>query len=302
VKTPTGEEVRALNENGGMREIRAVLVRLAPNRGSRHHGQRSDWAGQHGSKRVFSSPALDAALAQAGVSKEPQDFWVQLAETGGRWPRQSRWIAYPLPQTAVTTNQPKKRVALLFDGQNMCWALKHITAHRPAAIIRRLLEMPQWQVEVARFYICWDDRIVNSVLPLDTRQEIETMAAMVLPSNPTTQEWERSLTNGSGLVVVERLPKSVLGQVGKPDARRLQPVRTKTDIDLMMATDLTMLRCQRPELDGVVVVTGDCDFEYPLLAWGGKSITVVAGAKSLSRELRLIPGAEVMYLEDIARM
>ncbi len=172
-------------------------------------------------------------------------------------------------------NWGKVPTALLIDGQNLLGEIR--STHRTSL-----------------------DKTVKKVQCLASFKPAKMFFCS--SSGQSQREWVDQLVGIEGIELVDRLPKFINGHRGK--------IRKEVDIDASMLPEIVYLKLDA-SIEGLMVVTGDSDYEKALRMYAGvgeykntgqRFLRIISWSKSLSRELRALgnyPNIEVIELEDL---
>jgi len=176
----------------------------------------------------------------------------------------------------------KRRVAVLFDGQNFLYAARNLgvsESSRVGALIQRIMSFHH--VKLAKFAICWQADINGAKIHWRVKQAIESVP---------------------GLEIIVR-PMKVIRNGGFWGHEK-----KKVDVDPWLIPELVHLCDDMTGLEGVVLVTGDGDYLPGLeTTWlrqdlgGPKYVEVVSSRATLAHELLNHPGIRIRLLEDILK-
>jgi len=245
-----------------------------------HSGYRSEWMAFYGNVPVYSSMELDREIRELNCSQAliaGAELAVGLKKMTVRNNGSRIYFrAFPLPLTfpLVFEQNPsslafgrKLRMGLVVDGMNFLWSCANLKLS-PTVALKKIVDL--YDLRFAGFYICWDAAFRRDVSEsqrlLDGRQrfELEQRFKGIIAFREF-QSIEVSNGNGSK--------------------------KFKDNLDAAIAADIAALYYQMPGLEGIAIVSGDCDFDYALGKWadaatgGPKVIEIIAQGSCLSSRL-----------------
>lgn len=206
-------------------------------------------------------PGPSGLLLPVLLQVNPEKTW-DIAHPDDTTTEYLKWLSdFVCEQRSLT----KKVVACYIDGHNFLCSLSKLHYYNPAEALRRILDFHI--VQYSRFYFCKEH-----VLQTGLVNEVGLANIRRIPN----------------LTMVDRIPKQFLGRA-----------QDKRDIDHLLIADLTDAYRACPSLQGVMLVSGDSDFAYAMELWGKKYRCVVSCREQCSRELHILEGVDLRFLENI---
>jgi hypothetical protein len=224
-------------------------------------------------KNVFPNLKFAAAITNQGLEGLLLPVTIKFKENRGV----PHYVAYTNNLKCVPHHQKIEwetiPSALLIDGQNLLGGVKAISQLALDEAVQRIQDLAP--IKRAKMFFCAD-------------------------SGQSRSEWMDQVSKLKRIELVNRTPKYLNGRT----------IRKEVDIDALMLPEIPYLKFDT-SIRGLIVVTGDSDYEKALQMWAGvgqyhktgrRPLMIISAAGHLSKELRALgnyPNIEVVELENL---